>query len=426
MKFKYDKSSVSEEEMQKAAEGLFSYTQQLKEVTQNGYDDDESSINLPFDKEMLDRVGAVVADKMTPGLKYIIVIGIGGSNLGTKAVYDALHGYTDILNPDRYPKCIFVDTNSPTFLSSLSAFFHAHVQQPEEIVVNAISKSGSTTETIANTEIVMAELEKKFPMVSDRLVITTDFGSKMWKAAEEKGIAALPIPEKVGGRYSVLSSVGLFPLAMAGFNITALLGGAQNMRDSCLSEDIGKNTALASAIILHSNYKQGYVINDNFIFNPELESLGKWYRQLLGESIGKRDDVGITPTVSIGSTDLHSVGQLYLGGPKNKITTFISAKNEKGNKISNKLLPGLVDGIEGKTPNDIMSAILEGVKYAYGNRDLPFMEIELGDISESSIGAFMQFKMMEMMYLGKMFDVNPFDQPNVEDYKSETKKILNK
>ena len=190
---------------------------------------------------------------------------------------------------------------------------------------------------------------------------------------------------------------------------------------------------MVSAAVLFENFRMGKTINDNFIFHPELESLGKWYRQLLGESIGKEHDrdmkvvrIGITPTVSIGSTDLHSVGQLYLGGPEDKLTTFISAEfNKRGNAITPEVFAGAEEGIAGKKPADVAEAILKGVKIAYEKKGLPFMEVLLPDITPASLGAFMQWKMMEMMYLGELFNVNPFDQPNVESYKTETKSILN-
>ena len=181
--------------------------------------------------------------------------------------------------------------------------------------------------------------------------------------------------------------------------------------------------------------QQGYVINDNFFFHPELESVGKWYRQLMGESIGKEHSLdgnvvhtGITPTVSLGSTDLHSVGQLYLGGPKDKLTTFVAAPNTlvRVTVPEHRIFPDLVPMIDGKTAENVMDAILEGVKVAYQKAELPYMQVTLDAINEESLGAFLQFKMLEMMYLGVLLNVNSFDQPNVEAYKVETKRILEK
>jgi len=184
--------------------------------------------------------------------------------------------------------------------------------------------------------------------------------------------------------------------------------------------------------MLELQHEHGFTINDNFFFHPELESVGKWYRQLMGESVGKEQSLtgevvhaGITPTVSLGSTDLHSVGQLYLGGPKDKLTTFVSSKQTASLSVPDeRVFPNLVPMITGRSAADIMAAILQGVKIAYQKADLPFMEVVLDSLDEESIGAYLQFKMLEMMYLGQLLSVNSFDQPNVESYKVETKQIL--
>jgi glucose-6-phosphate isomerase len=305
-----------------------------------------------------------------------------------------------------------------------------HVTSLDEILITVITKSGGTSETLANAEFVIDAFAQHNEDIHNRLVFITDEGSRLWQAATEKSCAVLPIPAKVGGRYSVFSAVGLFPLACAGYDIQALLRGAAEMREQCLLEE--NNPAIDSAALLFEANNQGFFINDNFIFHGELESVGKWYRQLMGESIGKEEDregnavtAGITPTVSIGSTDLHSVGQLYLGGPKNKLTTFISAVQQAPIRVpENRLFPDLVPNITGISFKEIMNAIREGTQKAYKKQGAPFMNIELSAINESELGAFMQFKMIEMMYLGRLMQVNPFDQPHVELYKIETKRIL--
>ena len=413
---------------------LLSYINHLNVVAQKGgYDFLESFINLPFDEELLRDVEKLKSKKVSPKLKYIINIGIGGSSLGAKAIYDALYGHFDVLEPNRFPKMIFLDTVDPEFLNNLLIFLKKKVSNPEEILVLLISKSGTNTEPLANFEIIYPTLKNKFININSRIVAITGHKSKLWDQAQEKGIEMISLPKLVGGRYSVFSAVGLFPLASAGIDIKSLVAGAQKVRALCLSGKLEENPAAASAFLLFHNFKNGKTINDNFVFHPELESLGKWYRQLMGESIGKEKDVddnivniGITPTVSIGSTDLHSVGQLYLGGPKDKFTTFIYTKysSKKSRAPQGLFLSGLVDNISGKSASDIMDAILEGVKIAYSKRGLPFVEVVLESISEKSLGEFLQYKMMEMIFLGKLMDVNPFDQPNVESYKVETKRIL--
>jgi glucose-6-phosphate isomerase len=317
---------------------------------------------------------------------------------------------------------IFLDTQDESVL------FHAlelinSLTSKDEILVNALSKSGGTTETMSNLEVIIDVLKKKFGDVMDRIVFTTDDGSKMHEIAKTKGIDVLTIPKTVGGRFSVLSAVGLFPFVMAGFNVKAILTGAQKMRDLCLTDD-PTNPAILSASLLYYHATHGKNIHDLFTFLPQLESLGKWYRQLMGESLGK-DEVGLTPTVSVGSTDLHSVGQLYLGGPKDKITTFLYTSDSKYDvSVPEQAEFDLVDGIQGKKISHIMHAIVEGTKIAYKNQSLPFMEVVLDTVSEETLGEFVQFKMMEMMYLGHLMKINAFDQPHVELYKKETRRIL--
>ena len=422
MLFRYEDSShVSKDEVTAQAQHLDEYIERLiKVAAADNYMYEESSINLPFDESILEKIHKLKSKYVNKNLKYVLDIGIGGSNLGTKAIYDSLYGYFELLEPDRFPKMIFADTNDPAYIYKLYKFIKKNVKDPEEIVINAISKSGRTTETVVNLEIIASGI----PFAKDRLIITTDYNSDLWQAARDLNLDCLPIPNKVGGRFSVFSSVGLFPLACAGVDLSELLKGAMEARKVCLNKSVFKNPSALSAIILFENYVKGKLINDSFFFHPELESLGKWYRQLMGESIGK-DGKGITPTVSIGSTDLHSMGQLYLGGIKDKLFTFISIKNH-GTEISVPQEPviEILSELEEKSTSEIMDAILAGVKTAFAKKGLPFVEVILDDISLESLGQFMQFKMIEIMYLGHLLGVNTFDQPSVESYKQETRKIL--
>lgn len=423
------------EDVSKVVASLKNYTEHLNHVVKKGtYEDLESTINLPSDTDLLREIQNLCTRMNTKDkqLKYIVDVGIGGSNLGTKAIYDALYGFYDLIEPERFPKMIFLDTNDETYIAKLITFLQR--VEKDEILINAISKSGGTTETIANLEILLATLQERIPDIKERFVITTDYNSKLWNRTKELGIAHLGIPAKVGGRFSALSAVGLFPLAACGIDIVSLRAGALDIRDAILSEKQDKNPAILSATTLFLQSKQGKNIADTFFFLPQLESIGKWYRQLMGESIGKEEDLdgkkvhtGITPTFSIGSTDLHSVGQLYLGGPRDKTTTFVYTHNyEKKATVPETMQFPLVSSIEGKRASDLMQAIHQGVTIAYQKQQMPFMEIELDKVDEKSLGAFLQFKMIEMMYLGKLLNVNTFDQPHVELYKIETKRILEK
>ena len=407
---------------------LSPYIETLKATLEMGqYVVPESSINLPSDNRVIKAVEAMVVKKVTTDLKYIFVIGIGGSNLGTKAVYDALNAV-----PHEGRELIFIDTVNAAALQTAKIIISS-LTAPAELLFVSISKSGATTETLANTEIIIELGFSKWGSgIKDRLVVITDEDSEFEKSAEGRGIDVLTMPTVVGGRFSVFTAVGLFPLAALGVPVAQLLAGASEIRTSCLNLDINFNPAAQSALVAYQAYQHGQIVHDTFVFNPELESLGKWYRQLLGESLGKSTGdndssrVGIVPTVSVGSTDLHSVGQLYLGGPARTLTTFVSNIENEYIFITptQRLFETLAPMATGKSSAQIMEAILNGTKTAYNNQSLPFMEISLQGINAHEVGAFMQFKMIEMMYLGRLFGVDTFNQPAVELYKVETKKLL--
>jgi len=408
------------------------HIQTLRSVLVSGnYIAPEASINLPTDSHILEAVEKVVKNTKTTNLKYIFLIGIGGSNLGTKAVYEAMFMPRDVLS-SIYPRIIFIDTNNVTLLQSYLILLNS-LNDPSEYLIVSVSKSGGTTETIANTEILLTQVKEKWGNRPDRVIIISDKNSPFLQAGKKIGAHCLSIPPIVGGRYSVLGVVGLVPLALVGLDIVKFRQGAEEMANTCVHPEIIQNPAAIAAVTEVQAYRAGKNIHDLFLFNSELESLGKWWRQLLGESIGKavidgvnQETVGITPTVSIGSTDLHSVGQLYLGGPNDKLTTFLSVKNQPVDIVisSSRFFPKLIPMINNKSVNVIMDAIMAGTKSAYTEKGRQYLDIELSEISPFELGAFMQFKMIEVMYIGKLLKVNPFNQPNVESYKQKTKEIL--
>lgn len=415
---------VSEDEIFSVAGVLDEYNEKiLQAITSEKYEFNESTAFLPSDKNLLKDVEEMAKNKKGKNLKYIVVVGIGGSNLGTKAFYDAIFGHYDNLEEKRFPKAIFLDTQDAALLEKTIKILSS-LSSKEEFLINAISKSGGTTETMTNLEILYSNLSRVFENLNERVVFTTVEGSKMHEKAKEKNISVLFMPNMVGGRYSVFSAVGLFPLLLLGFDVNKIRDGAVKMREICGKKMNEGNIAMISASILYNNYLQGRKINDNFIFSPQLESLGKWYRQLMGESIGK-DGKGITPTVSIGSVDLHSMAQLYLDGPNDKVTTFINTSKEDFDiTLREDLDFNIIPIIAGKSTKNIMHAIYEGTLLAYKKQGRPFMEVVFDKVDVYEISSFMQFKMLEMMYLGRLLDVNTFNQPAVEIYKIETKRIL--
>lgn len=395
------------------------------------YTDPRSAINLCVDDSA--RLASLRLARRLKPVDLVIVCGIGGSNLGTLAVQEAILSRQHNLLGNK-PRILYADTVDTVAMEGILAQLKRTLTAGGKPVVIGVSKSGTTTETIANLELLLKELKRHDANYHEHVVLITDDGSKLWQHATTEGYAHLAIPKKVGGRYSVLSAVGLFPLTLLSINTKQLLTGAAAMRERGLADELDENWPALSAALLAANAQRGRTIADTFAFAPDLEGIGKWYRQLMAESVGKEYNAagtkrvwaGITPTVSIGSTDLHSMAQLYLGGPRDKYTTFLSV-SEGGIQLPHwKAYDKLVPHLQGKSLASIMQAILSGTKQAYQKGKRPFCEIELADRSERSIGEFLQFKMMELIYLAHLLNVNAFDQPNVEAYKQETRAILAK
>ena len=413
---------------------LLEYVGALAKMVKGGiakHDSHEHALLLPVDTGALEATKSLAKRHASPGLKYIVVIGIGGSNLGTKAVYDALRGGHDLALL-HMPKLLFLDTFSHNAVEEIDEILRRGIKSSNEIVINLISKSGTTTESIANFELLFQTLEKRFSDIGSRVVCTTDTDSALWVEGKRRGFGLLPIPLLVGGRYSVFSAVGLFPLLLAGIDIEGFREGGRDMLRAALSSDKHENWATRSAEELFTAMHAGCTMFNIFHFNPELESLGKWECQLIAESLGKETNLfgeivrmGITPIVSVGSSDLHSMGQLYFGGPRDKFTMLVRAEEGVGTRIqTGGILSSLVKGISGKSGSEIMEAIFWGVKSAYEKKGLPFSTVRLPTVSPYTLGLYMEWRMATVIYLAKLMNVNPFDQPNVEDYKKITREIL--
>ena len=405
----------------------------IQEAAKGMYESEYASITLPLDNAHL-RASKRMAEKYKSAT-LIIVVGIGGSNLGTIAVQEAVLGKLHDVNPGKRPRILYADTVDPESLARINAILDAELKKGGKAVLNIISKSGGTTEIVANFEVLLATLQKhKGKKAKEWIVATTEEGSHLFTFARDHGWQTLTMPKRVGGRYSVLSNVGLFPLALIGIDIKKLMDGAAHMRAECLKNGHAKNPAIIRAAILANAYRNNKRIADNFYFKSDLESIGKWYRQLMGESIGKewnRDHnkqvhQGITPTVSIGSTDLHSMAQLYFGGPNDKFFTLVTVGAWRDDPIVPAMheYDALVPNIQKKRLSTIMAAIADSVAITLYKKQRPFCRIKLHDAREGSIGALLQLHMMEMMYLAAILDVTFWDQPNVEDYKIETKRLL--
>jgi glucose-6-phosphate isomerase len=424
----YEYSLVPKNQLPHYAAALGPEIGRLHHLRHQGYADHASFINLPFDDALRTQIHTLAAHCKALNPTALVVIGIGGSNMGTRAVHEALLGtYYNHHNPAI--AIYWADTVDSDTLWDLILLVEQQFELGHDIILNVVSKSGTTLETIANFYL-FTELLKKYKghTYHNYVVVTTDRDSPLWQVAQQQQFACLEIPHHIGGRYSVLSAVGLFPFALLGIDIDALHEGARAITPSLLATH--QNDAALTATFLAYHYIQGLAMHNTFLFSVDMASMGAWYRQLLGESIGKRTAtgkrIGITPIVSIGSIDLHSVAQLYLAGPINTVTSFVTVTKNKSNiAVDNAPFDNtLPTYLRGKTFTQLMDAIAQGTQQAYAQAQLPFITIELPEKNAYYMGQLLQLQMLQIVYLGYLLHVNPFDQPHVELYKKETRKIL--
>ena len=321
-------------------------------------------------------------------VKFIFVVGIGGSDLASKAVWNAITLHKTEINK----KIFFLESPDSREYNEVENFVRNEIVNPEEIVLIVVSKSGRTLETLRTFNKTFDILSEKFGSpLNERMLIISSPDSPLWKLAEERELEHLAWEGDIGGRFSAFTVAHTKVLSIAGLDTESFLSGSMEMD--------GKYANLAKDIF--DNYQKGADILDFFIFNSELEDLGKWCRQLIAESLGKENKegkrVGITPMISIGPVDLHSMLQLDLGGPKNKFTLFIQSVRE------------ITDTVNETAYKDTIAA--------YEKMGLPFGKYEMPEINEFELGKFMNLMMKTTVELAKLLEVNPYDQPAVEDYK---------
>jgi len=347
--------------------------------------------------------------------KLIILVGIGGSSLGVQAIFEAFRRKKELT------EILFLDSLNPLLLSQIENKFNSGKIKKGQSLISLISKSGRTFEILTNF-FTLLKFARKY---SPKIFIITDENSPLWHFGKEKNYPLLGLPKMVGGRYSVFSNLGLFPLYQAGLNIKELLLGAKEANEVCLMDNPLKNPALASALTIFYHWKSGKNIYSNFVFPPDLEFFGKWYVQLMAEGLGK-EGKGITPTVTVGTSDFHAIGQLYFDGPRDKLVNFVFFEKLGFDRQipKDKDLDLLFTGAGGKKIWQVNKAIFEGVKRAYLKKKIPFTETILPGLDERNLGFLLEMKMIEIIFLAKLMNLCAFDQPGVELYKAETRKIL--
>jgi glucose-6-phosphate isomerase len=385
-------------------------------VESKGYTTPESSLALAGDT----RYQNAITKAVTPFKKvsHVVLIGIGGSSLGTEAVYAALA-------PHNAPTLTVLDTIDDEAQAMLVADLKK-VRSVKDIAIVIITKSGTTSETLVNASKGLKTLEKRFgSAVMRRVLCVGDAGTPFHAYAKAGKLTFVEIPATVGGRYSIFSGAGMVPLALLGIDTIALRTGAR----AALTAN-GLDATAGGAATLATYATTGTRIVNFFTFNDRLEKLGYWYRQLLAESIGKATTTKDTPFANallpIVSTaaDLHSMAQLYLSGYEHTYTRFVFAPFDRSPRIDTHPIIESVPFLAKRTMNDVRSAIKDGVVRAYDEKRLPYQYTEIPKIDAYEIGYLLASLMSETMILAGLLEVNAFDQPNVELYKKHTRTAL--
>ena len=420
---------VREEELDHIQSQVTLADKELREGTGPG-NDFLGWIDLPenYDKDEYVRIKEA-AEKIRSNSKALIVIGIGGSYLGSRAAIDFLsHSFVDQLDDEERnaPKIFYAGNNiSSTYLADL-----VEIVKDMDFSINVISKSGTTTEPAIAFRIFKDLLTEKYgeEELHDRIFITTDSEKGALKSlANEEGFETFVIPDNVGGRFTVLTPVGLLPIAVAGGDIDELMRGAADARKAYSNPELKENDAYAYAALRNILYRKGKTVEMLVNYEPRLTYFNEWWRQLFGESEGK-DQRGIYPTSGNFSTDLHSVGQYVQDGRRDMLETVVNvASPTKSINIPSQEddLDGL-GYIQGKDVDFVNQKAFQGTLLAHVDGGVPTMVINLPDMSAYTLGHLFYFFEIAVGISGYLNAVNPFDQPGVEDYKKNMFALLGK
>jgi glucose-6-phosphate isomerase len=376
---------------------------------------------LPFHELAYDEAGAGeclrLADELAADFDAMVVLGIGGSALGTKAVLDAVPAS---LRPRRMGVHVADNVDPSTFGALLGSL------DPSRTCFNVISKSGGTSETLAQFLIVREWLEKavgaKWPR---HVVITTDPEKGPLRAlAAELGMRSLPVPPGVGGRFSVLSAVGLLPLAAAGIDVPLLLAGARHADTLCAQEDLRSNPAAMHAVLLYlAMQEKRWNVHVLMPYSDGLLRFAEWYGQLWAESLGKARatdgsivETGQTPVRALGATDQHSQVQLYVEGSRDKVITFIRVEQHAGDmKIPQR--PGDAEEfafLGGHTLGELLNMEQQATELALAEAGRPTSLLTIERCDEGALGQLFHFFEVQTLVAGALLGIDPLDQPGVE------------
>lgn len=376
---------------------------------------------VDYDKEEFERIKKA-GEKIQASSDVLVSIGIGGSYLGIKATEFALDSY---FSSDRKVKLIYAGHNlSGEYLSELLEYL-----KDKDYSLNVISKSGTTTEPAIAFRFLKEAIEEKYGKegAKERIFATTDRKKGALKElADAEGYETFVIPDDIGGRFSVISAVGLLPLAAAGIDIDEFMAGFKLGYDK-YKENSFENEAIKYAAVRNMLYEDGKDIEVLVNYEPKLQYIAEWWKQLYGESEGK-DGCGIFPVSVNNTTDLHSLGQIIQDGKRNLFESVIEVKNPKKDikvKEDKDNLDGL-NYLAGKSLSFINKQAMEGTTIAHVKGEVPNIRIILDEVSAKSIGELYYFFEIAVGVSGYMLGVNPFNQPGVEEYKSQMFKLLGK
>ena len=379
-------------------------------------------INWPetYDKKEYEKIKKI-ATKVKKDSDVFIVIGIGGSYLGARAVIEALKYCSE-----KTVEIIYVGNNlSSNYINEIIDYV-----SDKEISINVISKSGKTTEPAIALRIFRNLMENKYGIDGARkriFVTTTKRKGALYKIATQEKYVKLSIPENIGGRYSVLTSVGLLPMAVAGINIDKIMSGAKFAQEKYSDDNLKYNDCYKYAVARNILYERDKNIEIMGTYEPNLFYLLEWWKQLYGESEGKNYS-GIFPSGAIYTTDLHSLGQYIQEGRRNIFETILNIKSTDSDIIINYDEENLdeLNYIAGKTVSYVKNKAMLGTIQAHVDGDVPNIVIDIEKIDEFTIGHLLYFFEKACAMSGNLLGINPFDQPGVEKYKENMFTLLGK
>ncbi|WP_302626351.1 glucose-6-phosphate isomerase [uncultured Eubacterium sp.] len=423
------KSFISDDEMANIKEIAENAKKVLVEKTGAG-NDFLGWIDLPidYDKDEFDRIKKAAA-KIQNDSEVLIVIGIGGSYLGARAAIEFLrHGFYNNISKEirKTPEIYYAGNSiSPAYLKGL-----LDVVGDRDFSVNIISKSGTTTEPAIAFRVFKEKLEKKYGKeeAAKRIYATTDKAKGALKGlATEEGYESFVVPDDVGGRFSVLTAVGLLPIAVSGADIDQLMAGAASGREKALNNAFEENDAVKYAAIRNILLRKGKLIEIVANYEPSLHYFGEWWKQLYGESEGK-DQRGIYPSAVDLTTDLHSMGQFIQDGSRIMFETVVNIENTDA-KIEIGEDPDDLDGLNylaGKDMDFVNKSAMNGTILAHTDGNVPNLVVNVPEQNEFYLGELFYMFEFAVGVSGYILGVNPFNQPGVESYKRNMFALLGK